>query len=409
MRILLSAFACDPELGSESGVGWAWAYHLAKAGHDVRVLTFEGQRSSIENRLRELDLPNLHFEYVGVRFVPFWMPGPGVYPYYICWQRNAYLRAKTLHGERRFDLVHHVSYAVFRNASYLYLLGAPFIFGPVGGGERSPRALRTSMSSKQRAAEALRDFVNLLPNLDPYWREMLRNSSRIAVKTTETLSYLPRESRGRAVIALENMVSEPPFLAGESDRVPPFKLLYAGRLLSWKGVHLALRALAKVRGRADVHLTIVGEGKEAQSLKELVHRLGLEQIVELSPWIPKAAVLALHESHDAFIFPSLHDSGGTVVMEAIAHGTPVICLDLGGPAVTVDKHCARIVSTRNKTEEQVVEGLANAIFDLCHLSSAEWEAMRTAAVRRAQLYAPQKVIARVYGPLLMPGLPHSDC
>jgi len=197
VRILLSAFACDPELGSESGVGWAWAYHLAKAGHDVRVLTFEGQRSSIENRLRELDLPNLHFEYVGVRFVPFWMPGPGVYPYYICWQRNAYLRAKTLHGERRFDLVHHVSYAVFRNASYLYLLGAPFIFGPVGGGERSPRALRTSMSSKQRAAEALRDFVNLLPNLDPYWREMLRNSSRIAVKTTETrwrTWYLSRPS-----------------------------------------------------------------------------------------------------------------------------------------------------------------------------------------------------------------------
>jgi len=59
VRILLSAFACDPELGSESGVGWAWAYHLAKAGHDVRVLTFEGQRSSIENRLRELDLPQL--------------------------------------------------------------------------------------------------------------------------------------------------------------------------------------------------------------------------------------------------------------------------------------------------------------------------------------------------------------
>ena len=146
MRILLSAFACDPRQGSEEGVGWTWAYHLARYGHDVCVLTRDYHRSAIEGRLGELGMPNLTFEYIGVRYVPLWIPGLGVYPYYFIWQWNAYFRAKRKHRECSYDIVHHISYGVFRNASYLYLLDIPFIFGPVGGGERSPRALRAGMS-----------------------------------------------------------------------------------------------------------------------------------------------------------------------------------------------------------------------------------------------------------------------
>jgi glycosyltransferase involved in cell wall biosynthesis len=406
MRILLSAFACDPEQGSEPGVGWAWAYQLAKAGHEVCVLTRDGHRTAIEGKMRELDLRNLHFEYVGVRHVRYWMPGVGVYPYYMCWQWNAYVRAKQLHAQHRFEIVHHATYAVFRNTSYLFLLCVPFIFGPVGGGERSPRALRVSMSLRGRCFEALRDLVNLLPHLDPIWNLMLRRSARIVVKTEETRACFPRKSNKRAVVALENMVEEQPYLAGQVGRVPVLKLLYAGRLLRWKGVHLAVRAIALVCGQAAVRLTIVGKGEEELRLKEEVRRLGLEQYVEFVPWIPKSEVLALHETHDAFLFPSLHDSGGTVVMEAIAHGKPVICLDLGGPAVTVDEHCARIVNTRDKTEEQVIQGIADAILNLCNMPSAEWKEMRRAAVRRAQFYSPEQVIARVYGPLLEPCLSH---
>ena len=118
----------------------------------------------------------------------------------------------------------------------------------------------------------------------------------------------------------------------------------------------------------------------------------------------RSEVLALFATHDALLFPSLHDSGGTVVMEAIAHGRPVICLDLGGPAVTVDEHCARIVGTSGKTEEQVTQGLADAISEFARMTPGKWEEMRRAAVRRAQFYTPDQVIARVYGPILAPCL-----
>ena len=402
MRILLSAFVCDPNQGSEEGVGWAWAYNLARAGHAVCVLTREAHRTVIENRLRELDLPNLRFEYVNVDVIPFWMPVFGCYPHYVVWQWSAYLRARRLHKENRFDITHHVTYAVFRNPSYLYLLNAPFIFGPVGGGESSPYALRMSMSRKAWAFEAVRDFINLLPHIDPFWRSMLRRCARIVVKTEETRACLSRGSISRSVITLENMLSGPPHLAGEMDCIPPLKLLFAGRLLQWKGVHLAVRAIASLRDQVPVTLTIVGKGSDETRLKDQVRCLNLEQTITFIPWMPKAEFLCMYAKHDALVFPSLHDSGGTVVMEALAHGKPVIYLDLGGPANTVDEHCARVVNTKGRTEEQVVQEIANAIRDFAQMPAQEWREMRRRAVCRAQFYAPDLVIERVYGPLLIP-------
>jgi glycosyltransferase involved in cell wall biosynthesis len=304
--------------------------------------------------------------------------------------------------ERPFEIAHHVTYAVFRNPSYLYLLDIPFIFGPVGGGESSPHALRLSMSKKGKAFEAVRDIVNLLPHIDPFWRSMLKRCARIVVKTKETRACLSRQSIDRSVITLENMLSGPPHLAGEIDRVPPLKLLFAGRLLPWKGVHLAVQAMALLSEQIPVKLTIVGKGKEESRLKEEVRRLHLEQLIDFVPWMPKAEFLTIYAKHDALLFPSLHDSGGTVVMEALAHGKPVICLDLGGPATTVDEHCARVVNTKDMSEIQVIREMARAIRELAQMSPEEWLEIRRAAVCRAAFYAPDLVIGRVYGPLLKP-------
>lgn len=62
---------------------------------------------------------------------------------------------------------------------------------------------------------------------------------------------------------------------------------------------------------------------------------------------------------DVLVHPSLHDSGGYVVAEAMAAGRPVICLDLGGPALQVAEETGfKIPAT---TPEQVVAGMAQAM------------------------------------------------
>jgi glycosyltransferase involved in cell wall biosynthesis len=402
VKILLSAFACDPSRGSEFGLGWRWAYELSRSGHEVWVLTRPAQRDQIELALSRRGCPQLHVEYVSVPFVPYCVPLFTVYPYYACWQVMAYLRARRLQQRVTFDVVHHVTFGVFRHSSYLYALGIPFVFGPVGGGERAPYALRASMSLRDQCRELLRDIANVLPQVNPLWRLMLRRATRISVRTEETRKCLPKRRRAAAVLSSDSMVSEEDLAeVGEARRSSPLKLLFAGRLLGWKGLHLAVRALARVRGGAEVSLTIVGRGEEERRLKREVLHLGLTNCITFLPWIPKDQVLKLHSDHDAFIFPSLHDSGGTVVKEALSRGKPVICLDLGGPAVMVDSTCAKIVSTQGKNEDDVVIGLATAIEELVRMPDDEWLQMCKSAVERARSLLPAKLIPAVYGPLLL--------
>ena len=258
------------------------------------------------------------------------------------------------------------------------------------------------MSGQGKIVEAARDFINLLPHFDPFWRSMIRRCARIVVKTEETRACLPRGSMKRSVVTLENMIVNQPYLAGHNDRAPSLRLLYAGRLLPWKGVHLAIQAIAHLHQEIPVSLTIVGKGREEIKLKDDVRRFGLEESITFIPWMPKADFQGMYSTHDALLFPSLHDSGGTVVMEALAHGKPVICLDIGGPAATVDEHCARIVGTKGRTEQQVVEKMADAIIEFARMPAGEWEEMRRRAVCRAQFYVPDRVIERVYGSLLEP-------
>jgi glycosyltransferase involved in cell wall biosynthesis len=66
--------------------------------------------------------------------------------------------------------------------------------------------------------------------------------------------------------------------------------------------------------------------------------------------------------HDALLFPSLHDSSGNVVLEALSSGLPVVCLDVGGPALLVDPSCG--FKVRPGAPQQVVEDLARALATL---------------------------------------------
>ncbi len=142
LKILLSAYACEPGFGSEAAVGWTWASQLGPE-HEVHVITRESNRAAIEAELAVRPLPRVHFSYFDLPpWIRAWKRGNrGVHLYYFLWQIGAYRVARALHEAVAFDVVHHVTFASVRFPSWMGLLGPPFIFGPVGGGEYSPRAL----------------------------------------------------------------------------------------------------------------------------------------------------------------------------------------------------------------------------------------------------------------------------
>ncbi len=360
MKILLSAFACSPEWGSEPGVGWRWAELLARS-NDVTVVTHRYFEDHIKRR--DSCPARLRVVYVEPPWPSRWNDELlNSIPYYVLWQAAAYRTVRMLLRGERFDVIHHITWGTFRYPSFLGLLGVPFVFGPVGGGERAPVRLRRSLRWADRVRESVRDLILFSGRFDPLVNLSVRSASVVFVKTQETAAVLPWGVASRVVLSPE--IGAPDSVrdvrrpgAGRDD----FRLLMVGRLIGLKGVHLAMAALARLRSDEPVSMDIVGKGAAEAWLRVLAQRLGVAARVRFHPHVPRDVVLDMYADADCLMFPSLHDSSGNVVLEALSRGLPVICLDLGGPKYFVDASCGIVVSTSGRTESEVVGGLLDAI------------------------------------------------
>lgn len=385
LRILLSAYACEPDRGSEPGIGWQWAVTLARRGHEVWVLTRANNREAIERAGAVAPDGNLHFVYYDLPAYARWWKrgGRGVRFYYFLWQWGAYRAARKLCSTVRFDLVHHITFGVFRQPSFLAFLDLPFIFGPVGGGESAPHALRKTYSIRGRVIDRLRDLANAAVRLDPLMAAVFRRSALIVCKTGETLDCIPEKYRHKCLVQPEVGIDPAsPFAAPPRNRDDGcFRILFVGRLVYWKGLHLGLMAFARLK---EMHpcsrLTVIGSGPDERWLRGLARRLGIEREVTWTPWLTRAAVMRSYGLHDVFLFPSLHDSSGNAVLEALAAGLPVVCLNTGGPAVLVDSSCGYKVPAGEP--QSVVDDLARALA-LLAADPPQRRALSVSAVRRA--------------------------
>lgn len=409
MKILLSAFACSHHTGSEGGVGWRWAIELSKLGHDVVVLTDESRRQAIEEKLQNEAIPRLTF----VCYRPSWLAwvtlnSKTAQVLFSCWQYSLLPKARSLHAEHSFDLAIHLTYGVFRHPSFLGFLAIPFIFGPVGGGEDAPYALKAKLPFRERVKELLRTGLNSISRFNPMLHVALRRATLILAKTGDTRAALPASFRSRVEILQEIGIDvEPKQHAGPQvggrDPSAPLELLFAGRLLGLKGIHLAIPAVAQAAKRGhNVKLTIVGNGPLGEWLKALARQEAVEDKVTWIAHLPQPQLFALYGRMHGLLFPSLHDSSGNVVLEAMSFGLPVVCLSVGGPATLVDGECARVVAVDGVAQDEVVGRLADALGDLASDEPLR-QAMAAAAIRRAASMTwasrPQAALALLDGRL----------
>jgi glycosyltransferase involved in cell wall biosynthesis len=340
LRVLISAYACEPERGSEQAVGWNSVCQAARF-HEVWAITREKNRAAIEATLARQRMPNVHWVYFDLpRWARFWKDlGHGMHAYYYLWQLGAYFVARKLHRKVGFGLVHHVTLVNYWMPSLLALLPVPFIWGPVGGGESAPHAFRRCLSVRGRLYEGVRDFAQNLGQLDPFVRLMAKRAALGIATTAETAVRL--RSLGCPKVTVLSQVGLPAdeivqlgaFRVRQSS---PFRLVSIGNLLHLKGFELGLRAFARFQSRLPAtEYWIIGDGPERKRLERVAREFGVARSVTFWGTIPRCEVLEKLGECDALVHPSLHDSGGLVCVEAMAAGRPVICLDLGGPALQV--------------------------------------------------------------------------
>jgi glycosyltransferase involved in cell wall biosynthesis len=398
MRILLSAYACEPGKGSEQGVGWHWATELARLGHEVAVITRANNRPLLERTLADAPIAGLRFYYYDLPAWAKWWKrgGRGVQLYHWLWQSGAYRLARQLTRKAQFDLVHHLTFGVFRQPSFMGRLGLPFVVGPLGGGEVTPASLRSSFPAKEMFWEMLRATSNKMAYWNPSLRAMFRQATLIFYKTPETLAALPAACRQRSRVQLEIGVEARRIRQEAVGQAAGAEFLYVGRLLYWKGVHLALKALCELRKNLPgATLTVIGTGPDEAGLKGLSAALGLRDSVQWLGWMPQEELWAHYGRYTAFVFPSLHDSGGSVVLEALSQALPVICLNTGGPGAILSPSCGIKVPVENRNEVQVVGDLKAAMEKLARDSALRAQ-MAHRALEFARATTWREVVSSAY-------------
>jgi glycosyltransferase involved in cell wall biosynthesis len=344
VKILISAYACEPDKGSESAVGWGWVLQAARR-HDVWVITRSANEPDILAYLARSPLPNVHWIYHDLpRWSRFWKRRRrGLHPYYYLWQIGAFRVARRLHRKVGFDVVHHATFVNYWMPSFLALLPVPFVLGPVGGAESAPAAFYRTLPLEARWFEAVRDLVRRVAERDPFVRAAARRSSVALGTTPETAAALERLG-SRRVEVLSQVALDPSEIAQLSALPirmhPPFRLVSVGALLHLKGFALAMDAFAELRREEPAaEYWIIGDGPERRRLEQRARAHGVGDGVRFFGHLSRHEVMTALGECDVLLHPTLHDSGGFVCIEALAAGRPVVCLDLGGPAVIVSTDC----------------------------------------------------------------------
>jgi glycosyltransferase involved in cell wall biosynthesis len=369
MKVLLSAYACEPGRGTELGVGWNTARAIARY-HEVWVLTRpDDGREAIEAELARNPVPNLHFIYFTL---PIWGDGwklgsGAIQLHYYLWQIQAYFVASKLHREIGFDLVHHVTFVKYSTPSFLAMLPIPFIFGPVGGGESAPKAFAQNFSSRGKIYEFLRNLSRWVGERDPFTLMTVRRSILNWATTTDTAERLIKMGASRVEVLSQVGLLPEEVIDLAQFPLPdyaPLRFISIGRFLHWKGFDLSLQAFAQADLPPAAEYWLIGSGPERESLQQLATDLGIADRVTFLAQMPRNQLLQTLGTCIALVHPSLHESGGFVCLEAMAAGRPAICLDLGGPAVQVTAETGFKIPALNP--EQAVAGLAQAMTSLAN-------------------------------------------
>lgn len=396
MKILISAYACEPDKGSEPAVGWHTAIEFSKLGHEVWVITRSNNKQVIENKFLTTRKPsNLHFLYYDLpdSILRLKKGNRFIHLYYFIWQMGAYKIAKNVHSLVYFDLVHHVTFVSVRQPSFMGNLGIKFVFGPVAGGEKAPFFLRFHYGIKGFFLDAVRDLLNFFIKFDPFMLMTFYKADTIYVTSEQTKRLIPYRFRPKVKIKLaigfdNRQVIRP---------LPPknklgLRILYVGHFLYLKGMGLGLRAFKSYAKQfPEAQLTMVGKGPFEKKLRNISKRLCIENHIDWIPWVERFKLSEIYLKHDVLLFPSLHDSGGMVVLEAMSHGLPIICLDLGGPSIMIDNSCGIKIKVKRKSAQQVCDELASGLTKITY-NKEEFKFLQRGAIEQAANYSWNKVV-----------------
>jgi glycosyltransferase involved in cell wall biosynthesis len=204
--------------------------------------------------------------------------------------------------------------------------------------------------------------------INPLFMGVLRSAQVILARTSDTAAILPTRYAGKVRVVLETAVADewlakPPVRPAAECVVGPVHVIYTGRLVAFKNVAVAILALSLARKKGvDLRLSIVGDGPQRPALQALAEAEGIGGLVTFTGMVTQAQVLAGLQDSDIYLLPSLREGGVWSLMEAMALGLPVVCVNTSGMAVIADAESAILVEPHS--QQQMIDDFADALIAL---------------------------------------------
>jgi glycosyltransferase involved in cell wall biosynthesis len=346
LRVLVIAEACNPAMTSVPLVGYNIARALAERPElDLTVITQVRNQSRLQGdplteraRVEFLDnefvtrpLSQLSHRIRGGNSLSWTVATAMAYPAYIIFERMVYRRFRDRLRQGEFDVVHRITPLSPTVGSPLAgWVKPPMLIGPLNGGLPWPKEFPELVRQEREWLVPLRGAYRFLP----YYRSTYRHLSGVIAGSRYTATEVPAYFRGRRYYLPENGLDPARFPLADAWPEPGerFQFITVGRLVPYKGMDLILEAMHGSTTLKSCALRIVGEGPMRDHLEELTRRYDLEGQVSFAGRLDQRALAEELGRSQAFVFPSLREFGGGVVLEAMARGLPTIVVDYGGPA-----------------------------------------------------------------------------
>lgn len=344
MNILINAYACAPNWGSEQGMAWHWITELAKM-HNLYVITEGEWKKEIEEAVALLDVKdNIHFYYNPVSDKirsMCWNQGDWrFYWYYRKWQKKTLTIARQICSEHRIDIIHQLNMIGFREPGYLWdIYDTHYIWGPVGGMEIVPLKYLSGMPLSKKTKYIVKNMLNHL---------QIRYSARVC-KAIHRADIVIAATQGtyNSFVKLHHIkpvyMNEAGCTISEQHTAHNFNkdqldILWVGRFLDTKKLDIAIRTIAKVKD-LPIFLHIVGSGSDTENAmyQQMADKMGISNNIKWYGKLANKKVQEMMNQMDLFLFTSVLEGTPHVVLEAITNCLPILCIDTCGQGQLVNE------------------------------------------------------------------------
>ncbi len=338
MNILINAYACSPSKGSEPGMAWNWIINLAKY-YQIYVITEGEWKNEIEFELHLLPQgKNIKFYYnpVSEKIRSMcWNQGTWrFYYFYRKWQERTLQIALKIISETKIDLIHQLNMVGYREPGFLWKIkGIPKVWGPIGGFGSIPLQYLNLYKKSSATKQIVKQCINRYQPFIPYILDPIKKMDALVACNTIASKSLNKITKRKIPIISEVGAKENYFLEKKDFHQETLHIAWVGKNDERKALPIAFEVFSNLK-RQNIHLHIYGIKQDELNIKFLS-----KNNVTFYGWLTNKEVQNKLQNCHALLFTSLFEATGTVVLEALSLGLPVLCHNTCGQGDIVTNEC----------------------------------------------------------------------